>query len=634
MALKHENRGNGSGGGGGQKTTVESTRNTITCTETETGWDIDVASEDALRYIIHNYREFMEASVDIGTRYARGETTSCVMQLVDDIFMTDAKAEDEDLYKVNGNKLIDFANKTFKFGWYFFYTTILSDGNRRHLQLLYPDSGHLDTWQFQTNRIKFDNVHIGGGIALYNKHNETNYDPQTASFSRYLLASVANLNYTITNCTIACCGANDNSFNPFIHEGNPSVHPLEQYHTNIKIINCDFFHGGDSHGGFWNNLNAPIVIYSDTLFGVNTSHQRIVVLKQLSKNINDDANETGCPHIQFRTVSQADPSYATQKAYWISHPWQLSSDGTALVTNTVDEACIVFEAKLALKDIYLQGNPNLQPENPSPDHNYVSLVEELLARQGGGVDVVTVNERIAENDYIITQPYGEEDNQNFERKRMFYLGDWVKKTIFYKDNIRSIDLNSSEDRLILVAECAPSTNQVSCAVGIVFGCHVTDSNNAVAQKINVVYEHGNYSLKSDLIQSNGSVRALVPVLVQYNNKTYIGFREDGRTLNYTFFGKAFQWLDSYIELYHKSDTDTWYTDRGRSVSQVTVTIVAEAERMPANLDFGGTSSQVVAGDGSLLSYPSSPMNNGGEMTQQAYNDMVSHDPNTIYVITD
>lgn len=48
---------------------------------------------------------------------------------------------------------------------------------------------------------------------------------------------------------------------------------------------------------------------------------------------------------------------------------------------------------------------------------------------------------------------------------------------------------------------------------------------------------------------------------------------------------------------------------------------------------GGTSSQVVAGDGSLLSYPSSPLNNGGEMTQQAYNDMGSHDPNTIYVIT-
>lgn len=632
MALKHENRGNGSGGGGGQKTTVESTRNTITCTETETGWDIDVASEDALRYLIHNFREFMEASVDIGTRYARGETTSCVMQLVDDIMMCDATLEDEELYKVNGTKLIDYENKTFKFGWFFFYTTILSDGNKRHLQLLYPDGGHIDTWQFQANRIKFDNVHIGGGIGLYNSKHGTSYDPQTVAYSRYLLASTTNLNYTISNCTIACCGANDASYNPFIQEGGSTAHQSFQYHTNIKISNCDFFHGGDSHGGMWDNLNAPIVIFSNNMY--SGSHQRIVVFKQMSKNINNDSTETGCPHIQFRTVEQTSPAYDTQKAYWISHPWQLSTDGTVLVTNTVDEACIVFEAKLALKDIYLQGNPNLPPDNPSPDHNYVSLVEELLARQGRGVDVETVWEQINDNDYIITQPQGGENNEDFERKNMFYLGEWVKKTIFYKDNIRSIDLNSSEDRLILVAECAPDRNQVSCAVGILFGCTVTDTTNAVAQKINVVYEHGNYSLKSDLIQSNGSVRALVPVLVQYNNKTYIGFRESGRTLSYTFFGKALQWLNSYIELYHKSDTDTWYTDRGRSVSQVTVTIVEEAGRMPANLDFGGTSSQVVAGDGSLLSYPSRPMNNGGEMTQQAYNDMVSHDPNTIYVITD
>lgn len=628
MSLRHENLGGGNGGGSGSKTTVESSRNTITCTETETGWDINVASEDSLRYIIHNFKEFMEASVDIGTRYARGETTSCVMQLVDDIMMCDATAEDEELYKVGTTKLIDFANKTFKFGWYFFYTTILCDGRRRHLQLLYPDGTHIDTWQFQANRIKFDNVHIGGGIGLYNQKHSTHYDPQTVAYSRYLLASTINLNYEITNCTIACCGANDNSINPFIYEGQSTSHELFQYHTNIKILNCDFFHGGDSHGGMWDNLNAPIVIDSVTIFSPTTSHQRNVTLKQLSKNINSDANETGCPHIQFRTVPFSDPDYDTQKAYWISHPWVVSSDGSCLVTNTVDNACVILGTKLALEDIYLQ-NPALLPQNYSPDENYVSLVTELLARQGG-VDVETVYEQIADNDYIITQPHGGENNEDLERKSMFYLGEWVKKAIFYKGNIGSIDLNTSEDRLILVAECAPNTNQVSCAVGILFGCSATSTSYSVMQKINVVYENGNYSVKSDLIQANGSVRAVVPTIVQYNNKTYIAFRESGYPLNYTFFGKAFKWLDSYIELYHKTDTDTWYTDRGRSVSQVTVTIVEEAGRMPANLDFGGTSDQVVAGDGSMKNWNEKLSYWTG--TQQQYDDLQTYDSSTLYII--
>lgn len=583
MSLKHENRGNGSGGGGGQKTTVESTRNTITCTETETGWDIDVASEDALRYIIHNYREFMEASVDIGTRYARGETTSCVMQLVDDIFMTDAKAEDEDLYKVNGNKLIDFANKTFKFGWYFFYTTILSDGNRRHLQLLYPDGGHLDTWQFQANRIKFDNVHIGGGIALYNKHNQTNYDPQTASFSRYLLASVANLNYTITNCTIACCGANDNSFNPFIHEGNPSVHPLEQYHTNIKIINCDFFHGGDSHGGFWDNLNAPIVIYSDTLFSVNTSHQRIVVLKQLSKNINDDANETGCPHIQFRTVAKTDPSYDTQKAYWISHPWQLSSDGTALVTNTVDEACIVFEAKLALKDIYLQGNPNLQPDDPSPDHNYVSLVDELLRD---------------------------------------------KQTVFDFGNV------NSGYTLLCIADITTMMtggNQKAGICGILSALPVNSGTGAdvVLQRI---IAWGNITQYPRLWYDNDNNEGIAPYVINYNSKFYLAI-ERKRSERYDkviLRGETYGLNIVPFKLYSDSLRNSWYSDESHS-NQVSVTFTRNPEHF--RYYFGGTTSQVMAGNGTFLNWDSKLGYWKG--TQQEYDDLPAEQKdlqNVLYII--
>lgn len=569
------------GGGGGQKTTVESTRNTITCTETETGWDIDVASEDALRYLIHNFREFMEASVDIGTRYARGETTSCVMQLVDDIMMCDATLDDEELYKVNGTKLIDYENKTFKFGWYFFYTTILCDGSKRHLQLLYPDGSHIDTWQFQANRIKFDNAHIGGGISLYNQKHGTSYDPQTVAYSRYLLASTTNLNYTISNCTIACCGANDASYNPFIQEGGSTAHQSFQYHTNIKISNCDFFHGGDSHGGMWDNLNAPIVIFSNNMY--SGSHQRIVVFKQMSKNINNDATETGCPHIQFRTVAQTDPSYDTQKTYWITHPWQLSTDGTALVTNTVDEACIVFEAKLALKDIYLQGNANLQPNNPSPDNNYVSLVDELVR---------------------------------------------AKQTVFDFGN-----LNSGYTLLCIadITTMMSGGNQKAGICGILSALPVNSGTGAdvVLQRI---IAWGNITQYPRLWYDNDNNEGIAPYVINYNSKYYLAL-ERKRSERYDkvfLFGETYGLNIAPFKLYSDSQRNSWYSDADHS-NQVSVTFTRNPEHF--RYYFGGTTSQVMAGNGTFLNWDSKLGYWKG--TQQQYDDLPDEQkdiPNVLYII--
>lgn len=579
--IEKKAQGGTGGGGGGQKTTVESTRNTITCTETATGWDIDVASEDALRYLIHNFREFMEASVDIGTRYARGETTSCVMQLVDDIMMCDATLEDEELYKVNGTKLIDYENKTFKFGWFFFYTTILSDGNKRHLQLLYPDSGHIDTWQFQANRIKFDNVHIGGGIGLYNSKHGTSYDPQTVAYSRYLLASTTNLNYTISNCTIACCGANDASYNPFIQEGGSTAHQNFQYHTNIKISNCDFFHGGDSHGGMWDNLNAPIVIFSNNMY--SGSHQRIVVFKQMSKNINNDATETGCPHIQFRTVALTDPSYDTQKAYWISHPWQLSTDGTALVTNTVDEACIVFEAKLALKDIYLQGNPNLQPENPSPDNNYVSLVDELLKSKTKVFDFGASN------------------------------GGY---TLLCIADVTTMMSGHAQKAGISGVLCALPKSAPS-------------GSNVVLQRI---IAWGNYTLYPRLWFDNDNNEGIKPYCIYYNNKYYLAL-ERKRSESYEkvlLFGDYFGLNIDPFMLYSDSLRTTWYSDTAHT-TQITITFTRNPEYF--RYYFGGTNSQVMAGDGTFLNWDSKLGYWKG--TQQDYDDLPAEQkdlPNVLYII--
>lgn len=373
-----ENAGNGGGGGGGTtEVTLFSSRNTITTDEVSPGeWDVNVAGEDSLRYVVSNFHEFMEAVVDIGVRKARGETTSCVIQVVDDIFFTDATLADEADYTVNGTKLIDFANKTFLFDWHLFYTTIMCEGTRRHLQLLYPDGNNIDTWQIRINRLRLNNVILGAGISLYNKHNGTSYSPQHCNFSRYLLASQVNLNYDIRNCQISSCGADNNLSNKFIYEGN-GTHIDDQYHTNIVLSNCNFFYGGDAGNNYWANLNAPIVIYS--ILQTTSSNQRNITFENLTKYVGNSSSETGCPNIQFRTVDNSDPSYDNIAAWWGNHHWRVTSDGTCLVSSQIANT-IDLKTRLALNDVYIQGQPALQPEGATPLHNWVSLVAVLQTK--------------------------------------------------------------------------------------------------------------------------------------------------------------------------------------------------------------------------------------------------------------
>lgn len=395
MTLRHENKG--SGGGGSQPTekiTLISSRNTISCEETATGYDINVANEEALRYVIHNYREFMEAAVDIGQNRL-SDRISCVMQLVNDIDMTEAEAGDENLYRVNGLKLLDYATKEFRFGKIFYYTTILCDGTRRVLQLTYPEgesqyNNTLNTWTLGAEWLRIKNVAVGGGISSYNRIKKANSPTpssyvdkyiNTVNFSRYLLKSSGNLNYALEDCELTCCGNPDNSFNPFIYEGAERNRRSEPriYHTRLSFVNCEFFHGADPEGNIWSNCNAPIVIYSI----YDEAYERSLRVRQLTKNISESANETGCPYFQFRTVDNTDPKYDTIKNLWENHPWQVTSDGTALVTNTVSEDAVLLETKIALRDLYLQGNGDLQPENASLTKNYVSLVDELVALRDG-----------------------------------------------------------------------------------------------------------------------------------------------------------------------------------------------------------------------------------------------------------
>lgn len=360
-----ENSGNNGGGGGGTTdVTIFSSRNTITTEEVSPGtWDVNVANEDALRYIIHNFKEFMDAAVDIrDNQYSRGR--SCVMQLVKDIDMTSPTATDETTYA----GLIDRTNKKYNFGGFFKYTTILCDGTRRTLQLTYPDNGNLDTWTFGAEWVRFTNVSVGGGITSYGSFpGHGSPSVSAVSFSRYLLESTGNLNYALDKCEITCCGMPDNTFNPFIKEGSgDNRNAWGIYHSRYVFDNCLFWHGADPHGGIWANCNAPIVITSN----YNSTYERSIRIKQLSKSISNTTAETGVPNFQIRTDNASVPTNS-----WSSHKWQITADGTALVSCQAGNQYLVLKTRLAVNDLYIQDQSDLQPEGATNTYNWVSLSE-------------------------------------------------------------------------------------------------------------------------------------------------------------------------------------------------------------------------------------------------------------------
>lgn len=627
MTLRHENKGNG--GGGSQPTekiTLISSRNTITCDETATGYDINVANEEALRYVIHNFKEFMEAAVDIGqNRYA--SKTSCVMQLVNDIDMTSPTQEDEDLYKVDGAKLIDIANKKYNFRKIFTYTTILCDGTRRTLQLTFPDSGRLDTWTFGAEWLRFTNVAVGGGITSYNKLHGTSYYVNSVNFSRYLLESTGNLNYGLSNCEITCCGAQDSSFNPFIKEGSGSNRP-SIYHTRIDISGCSFWHGADPSGNIWSNCNAPIVIYSTYA----ENYERSIKVKQLIKSVSNSSSETGVPNIQVWTVDPSSQDYATIEQVWTTHPWQTTSDGTSLVSCQI-EGALLLKTRMAVNDIYLQGTPFTQGNPPTED--WVSLVS-LLQQQGGGVVITDDNDPLTDGDDLLGQRQNAQGNEEIKRFGLWNVASYIRKDIGLID-FYIYDPNNNDSRLILVAEVSSSNNSAKQLNGLVY-YNITRDNvvDGCLQKIYVSWNHGSYSVRTDLLAQDGEIIPIKPCIVQYQNKYYIALQQFGKYSNIYFLGRQTLNLSAYVTptaLYYNSQTEKWYSDASRT-SEVTVTFYAEPERFPANyLDFGGNASQVVAGDGSLLDWTSKL--GYWEGTQQEYNDLPADQkdiPNVLYVI--
>lgn len=359
-------QGNG-GGGGGEDVNIFSSTHSISTEKTGNGWDLNVNGDDSLRIYVKNFAELMEAIVLVGEKFVAGDKTNCVIQIMADIDMTSATIQDENTYKIGTTKIIDVANKTYKFGLYLIYTTIICDGKRRYLQTIFPDNGHLDTWSIECDKVIYENVVIGGSVNMYDTMHGTRTQSNTpVQFSDYLLKTTGNCDLRIYDCQISCCGANQNdpnSYNPLIKIGSGSNTP-SIYHTRIEIINCQFIHGTDPSGDVWSHLNAPIVIYNE----YKGNYQRVFVSKQLSKNVNTTESETGVPNIQFRTVT------LTYK-----NPWQIETDGTCLISHELGDEYLILKSRISSNDFYIQGQPDFQPEGATFTYNWVSLVDVLKA---------------------------------------------------------------------------------------------------------------------------------------------------------------------------------------------------------------------------------------------------------------
>lgn len=575
------------GGGGGTDLNIISSRNTIEVEREGDTVDLNVANEEALRYIIHNFKEFMDAAVDIrDNQYSRGR--SCVMQLVKDIDMTSPTATDETTYA----GLIDRANKKYNFGGFFKYTTILCDGTRRTLQLTYPDNGNLDTWTFGSEWVRFTNVAVGGGITSYDSFpNHGSPSVSAVSFSRYLLESTGNLNYALDNCEITCCGMPDNTFNPFIKEGSgDNRNAWGIYHSRYVFDNCLFWHGADPHGGIWANCNAPIVITSN----YNSTYERSIRIKQLSKSISNTTSETGVPNFQIRTDNASVPTNS-----WSSHKWQITADGTALVSCQAGNQYLVLKTRLAVNDLYIQGQPTLQPEGATNTYDWVSLVE-LLQNMGGGVTLENTNDDIATLDRILFQKKDELGGTRILRAIPARLVPAIKPYFGRNVAITDSSATDTDSRILMLANV--TTNIESGGVsrhlfsGLAIISPTSDSAvNPQVAKINMLVG------SSQIIRLWSDNDDISPCIIYYNNRYYLSVEMKGKAGNLWMLGEysGISGVDSI--LYYSSASNKWYSDEARQ-TEVTFSVYASSQKFPVSVSFGGTSSQVVAGDGTLLNW--------------------------------
>lgn len=582
------------GGGGGTDLNIISSRNTIEVEREGDTVDLNVASESSLRYLIHNFDEFMAASVDVARKVLNNDPTNCVFQIVQDIDMTSPTAEQASLYTVNGSSLIDITNKRYNFGKYFYRTTIMCDGTARTIQLTYPNGTNLDTWTFGAEWIRMNNVVFGGGVASYARfpnHGSPHVD--TANFSRYLVRSNGNLNYVFENCEITCCGASSDSFNPFIFEGSGSNNSgtPSLYHTRLRLENCYFFHGADMGGDVYNQTVAPIVIHSEQGGGMERSFK----IKQLTKSVGQLEAELGLPNIQIRSYNPGTTSFNNIKTTWEARPWQTTGDGTALISCEVSPECMIFQTKIAANDLLIQGQPTLQPAGATNTYNWVSLTEELNKRTP-----LNITEDLIFN-YLIGQ--NTEDNHSFVRIDPFL----VFNTFFeLSGNYLFFDAHGHID-VTKTMYLIPINGYIQLC-GILYGSDYGISTTVQSIYAECVIENGNttYTIKNSLIgvREQGLKSADIE-FVEYNGEKYLALIKNwsGGDLFLKGYSSITQEeIDENLPiLYYDGTRSKWYSDSSLT-QEASFTVEKTAERFPATLDFGGTSSQVVAGDGTLLDW--------------------------------
>lgn len=585
-----------SGGGGGTNLNIISSRNTIEVEREGDTVDLNVANDESRNFFVRNFHELMDAIQTIANLYISGDTKGNVIQLLGNIDMTEPTVDDEDNYVLsNGDNLIDIPNKTYNLRQYLRYTKIVSYGAKRALQLLHPNSARTayDTWQLNVIRFTAENLNIGGDIAAWIGefgHGEVGRN-LPCEYQRYMFSSPGNILYDIKDCYITCCGASQttpNSFNPFLSMGGTLNAGL--WVCSLNMTNCQFI-AGRSLTTTDPNLNAPIVINCNWF----ENRSKTVILKQMTKQVNYTELETGVPNIQIRTDNTASATTA-----WSSHKWEVTTDGTALIFCVVDN-CMVFAPKLALNDLYLEGTPLTPPDNP-PTKDYVSLVQILQ-----DLPSAILQEVIWRFGYLFIDVV--DDSNDYEGERM-----------------TMIPIEPYGDVLLS-----------GMILGYFKHSHISYLRQSHIQRVFVAWDINNGGqIKSDMLQGSGSLRNVDVSIVTYNGERYLSLKTKGAPNALWFIGDTsilMEDLEDFppITLYYKSDTDKWYSDQARTI-EVSFTEDVTAGKFPASLDFGGNTSQVVAGDGTFLNWGDKL----GHWTGETANlpPVGSRDANTLYITTD
>lgn len=334
------------------------------------------------------------------------------------------------------------------------------------------------------------------------------------------------------------------------------------------------------------------------------------------------------------------------------------------VTNMVDGTTKIYSDEDCTVEIGIVTNHSYNPNNPldvevsigGVTSVYVidlSKTPQSLATTKAVIDAkLNITDDNAttpvDTDKILYQHQNESGNVNFVRTTLARFWEWIKgkaDNVYMplnggKSGFRSIQIPGSDYPYLLVIADVTGVydgtirNKQYGMQGLIF--MQRDGNTYYNNLVGRITATASYSdsfvrLHTDIAQGNGNI--VKPCIIKKDGRWLLCLSAWGNNGTYgavsiLFFGRAYE-LDEPFTRIRVNGTWTKYYDNEEDIEYI-----RQAERYPLWASFGGTSSQVVAGDGSLLSYPASPLNNGGEMTQQAYNNMGSHDPNTIYVITD